>query len=77
MKLKPDLLEAKHWLYPLNKPKRDFQYNIVKHSLFENTIVSVPTGMGKTFIAGAIMLNCESAFYSITLILTRPDYVRL
>ncbi|KAF9451787.1 P-loop containing nucleoside triphosphate hydrolase protein [Macrolepiota fuliginosa MF-IS2] len=57
MKLKPDLLEAKHWLYPLNKPKRDYQYNIVKNSLFENTIISVPTGLGKTFIAGVIMLN--------------------
>lgn len=59
MKLKPDLLEAKHWLYPLNKPKRDYQFNIVKNSLFENTIISVPTGLGKTFIAGVIMLNCK------------------
>ncbi|KXN84777.1 ATP-dependent DNA helicase mfh1 [Leucoagaricus sp. SymC.cos] len=57
MKLKPDLLEAKHWLYPLNKPKRDYQFNIIKKSLFENTIISVPTGMGKTFIAGVVMLN--------------------
>ncbi|KAL9715744.1 3'-5' DNA helicase [Leucoagaricus gongylophorus] len=57
MKLKPDLLETKHWFYPLNKPKRDYQYNIVKNSLFENTIISVPTGLGKTFIAGVIMLN--------------------
>jgi len=60
MKLKPDLLETKHWFYPLNKPKRDYQYNIVKNSLFENTIISVPTGLGKTFIAGVIMLNCPS-----------------
>jgi ATP-dependent DNA helicase MPH1 len=77
MKLKPDLLEAKHWLYPLNKPKRDFQYNIVKHSLFENTIISVPTGMGKTFIAGVVMLNCGFGFYSTVLILIGPGHVRL
>ncbi|KAJ7102172.1 hypothetical protein B0H15DRAFT_768181 [Mycena belliarum] len=57
MKLKPDLLEAKHWIYPLNQPKRDYQYNIVKHCLFDNTIVALPTGLGKTFIAGVIMLN--------------------
>lgn len=58
MKLEPDLLEAKHWIYPLNKPKRDYQFNIVKHCLFENTLVALPTGLGKTFIAGVIMLNC-------------------
>ena len=59
MKLTPDLLEAKHWVYPLNHPKRDYQYNIVKNCLFENTVVALPTGLGKTFIAGVVMLNCE------------------
>ncbi|KAJ7275284.1 hypothetical protein B0H12DRAFT_1086574 [Mycena haematopus] len=57
MKLKVDLLEAKHWIYPLNQPKRDYQFNIVKHCLFDNTIVALPTGLGKTFIAGVVMLN--------------------
>ncbi|KAJ3508308.1 hypothetical protein NLJ89_g5829 [Agrocybe chaxingu] len=57
MKLAPDLLEAKHWIYPINRPKRDYQFNIVKNSLFENTLVALPTGLGKTFIAGVVMLN--------------------
>ncbi|THH21565.1 hypothetical protein EW146_g39 [Bondarzewia mesenterica] len=57
MKPQPDLLAAKHWLYPLNRPKRDYQYNIVKHCLFDNTLVALPTGLGKTFIAGVVMLN--------------------
>lgn len=58
MKLAPDLLEVKHWIYPINRPKRDYQYNIVKHCLFDNTLVALPTGLGKTFIAGVVMLNC-------------------
>lgn len=58
MKLKPDLLEAKHWVYPINRPKRDYQYNIVRHCLFDNTLVALPTGLGKTLIAGVVMLNC-------------------
>jgi hypothetical protein len=59
MKLEADLLEAKHWIYPLNRPKRDYQFNIVKNCLFENTLVALPTGLGKTFIAGVVMLNCN------------------
>lgn len=60
MKLASDLLAARRWIYPLNKPKRDYQFNIVDKSLFENTLVALPTGLGKTFIAGVIMLNCMS-----------------
>ncbi|KAI0082224.1 P-loop containing nucleoside triphosphate hydrolase protein [Panus rudis PR-1116 ss-1] len=62
MKLKPDLLAARRWIYPLNKPKRDYQYNIVKHCLFDNTLVALPTGLGKTFIAGVVMLNYYTWF---------------
>ncbi|KAI0321123.1 hypothetical protein OF83DRAFT_1051753 [Amylostereum chailletii] len=57
MKLQPDMLEVKHWIFPLNNPKRDYQYNISKHCLFDNTLVALPTGLGKTFIAGVVMLN--------------------
>jgi ATP-dependent DNA helicase MPH1 len=38
-------------------PIRDYQFSIVKSGLFNNTLVSLPTGLGKTFIAAAIMLN--------------------
>jgi ATP-dependent DNA helicase MPH1 len=76
MKLEPDLLEAKHWIYPLNRPKRHYQFNIVKHCLFENTLVALPTGLGKTFIAGVVMLNCThvpSMIFSVIL-RQRTDY---
>lgn len=65
MKLAPDLLEVKHWIYPLNKAKRDYQYNIVKHCLFDNTLVALPTGLGKTFIAGVVMLNCTFVCFTL------------
>ncbi|CAL1696540.1 unnamed protein product [Somion occarium] len=62
MKLQPDLLAAKRWIYPLNQPKRDYQFNIVNRCLFENTLVALPTGLGKTFIAGVVMLNFYTWF---------------
>jgi ATP-dependent DNA helicase MPH1 len=75
MKLQPDLLSIKHWIYPLNNERRDYQYNIVKHCLFENTLVALPTGLGKTFIAGVVMLNCTHTTSFCHVYLTpQPDY---
>ncbi|CAL1527140.1 unnamed protein product, partial [Lymnaea stagnalis] len=45
------------WIYPTNYPIRDYQYNIVQQSLFKNTLVVLPTGLGKTFIAAVVMYN--------------------
>lgn len=48
----------KTWIYPTNLgPTRDYQFSIVKNGLFNNTLVALPTGLGKTFIAATIMLN--------------------
>ena len=58
IKLTADRTAAETWLYPLNRPKRDYQFNIVRECLFDNTLVALPTGLGKTFIAGCVMLNC-------------------
>lgn len=50
--------ELATWVYPLNLgPIRDYQFSIVKNGLFNNTLVALPTGLGKTFIAATIMLN--------------------
>jgi len=47
-------------IYPLNQPKRDYQFNIGETSLFENTLVARLPGL-ETCVAGVVMLNCESA----------------
>ncbi|KAK6586604.1 hypothetical protein PZA11_001661 [Diplocarpon coronariae] len=48
----------KTWVYPTNLGNiRDYQFSIVKHGLFNNLLVALPTGLGKTFIAATIMYN--------------------
>ena len=49
------------YIYPTNRPKRDYQYEIVQACFMDNCLVALPTGLGKTFVAGVVMLNCESA----------------
>ncbi|XP_078592981.1 Fanconi anemia group M protein-like isoform X1 [Branchiostoma floridae x Branchiostoma japonicum] len=52
-----DLSAGKLWIYPTNYPVREYQYNIVHQALFKNTLVTLPTGLGKTFIAAVVMYN--------------------
>ncbi len=52
-----DMESGKKYIYPTNFPIRDYQFNIVKKCLFKNTLVSLPTGLGKTFIAAVLMYN--------------------
>ncbi|KAE8022325.1 hypothetical protein FH972_008133 [Carpinus fangiana] len=48
---------AKTWTYPVNVPLRDYQFAITKKALFSNTLVALPTGLGKTLIAAVVMYN--------------------
>ncbi|XP_011685294.1 PREDICTED: Fanconi anemia group M protein isoform X2 [Wasmannia auropunctata] len=52
-----DLSTGKTWIYPENYPIRQYQYNIVESALYRNTMVCLPTGLGKTFIAAVVMYN--------------------
>lgn len=55
-KLVKDTMDT--WVYPTNLGKtRDYQFNITQAGLFQNLLVALPTGLGKTFIAATIMLN--------------------
>ena len=46
-----------NWVYPADKTFRTYQFKIVRSALFENTLVTLPTGLGKTFIASTVMFN--------------------
>ncbi|XP_054651413.1 Fanconi anemia group M protein isoform X2 [Dunckerocampus dactyliophorus] len=45
------------WIYPTNYPIREYQLKISEAALFQNTLVCLPTGLGKTFIASVVMYN--------------------
>ncbi|KAM8917528.1 Fanconi anemia group M protein isoform 2-T2 [Spinachia spinachia] len=48
---------AEVWIYPTNYPIREYQVKISEAALFQNTLVCLPTGLGKTFIAAVVMYN--------------------
>lgn len=52
-----DRASGRIWIYPTNYPVREYQYNIVAQALFRNTLVTLPTGLGKTFVAAVVMYN--------------------
>ncbi|GAN04941.1 helicase C-terminal domain-containing protein [Mucor ambiguus] len=49
--------EMRTWVYPTNYPIRGYQLNIVHRAMFNNILVALPTGLGKTFIAAVVMYN--------------------
>ncbi|KAI7853500.1 hypothetical protein BDC45DRAFT_557762 [Circinella umbellata] len=66
----PDTLPT--WIYPVNYPIRLYQWNIVKKALFTNTLVALPTGLGKTFIAAVVMYNYYRWFPQAKIVFTAP-----
>ena len=48
-----------NWIYPLdeNFPERKYQFEMARTSIMTNTLVSLPTGLGKTLIAAVVMYN--------------------
>ena len=52
-----DVEAGRIWIYPTNYPVREYQLRIVQQALVRNTMVTLPTGLGKTFIAAVVMFN--------------------
>ncbi|KAG7386860.1 hypothetical protein PHYPSEUDO_015170 [Phytophthora pseudosyringae] len=52
-----DYEAAQHFVYPTNYSIRDYQLTIAEKALYHNTLVSLPTGLGKTLVAAVVMYN--------------------
>ncbi|KAL8172565.1 hypothetical protein V2J09_024369 [Rumex salicifolius] len=64
---------AKTWIYPENVPLREYQLSISKKALFSNTMVALPTGLGKTLIAAVVMYNYFRWFPEGKIVFTAPS----
>ncbi|XP_006896075.1 PREDICTED: Fanconi anemia group M protein [Elephantulus edwardii] len=60
------------WIYPTNYPVRDYQLQIAQTALFCNTLVCLPTGLGKTFVAAVVMYNFYRWFPSGKVVFMAP-----
>lgn len=60
------------WHFPLNKSKRDYQYDIIQQCLMKNTLVALPTGLGKTFISAVVMYNFYRWFPAKSIVFLAP-----
>ncbi|KAF7255648.1 hypothetical protein EG68_08052 [Paragonimus skrjabini miyazakii] len=52
-----DIEAGRTWIYPTNGSLRDYQFYITEQCLYKNTLVCLPTGLGKTFIAAVVLHN--------------------
>jgi ERCC4-related helicase len=63
------------WVYPTNVSERSYQFEISSVAVKHNTLVCLPTGLGKTLIASVVMYNFYRWFPSgrcVFLAPTRP-----
>ena len=52
-----DPVAAQTYVYPAQLVRRDYQYRAVRRALDTNSLVCLPTGLGKTLIAAVVMYN--------------------
>lgn len=73
MKLLPDREACKTFVYPTNKSLRKYQYDIIAKAFFTDTLVALPTGLGKTFLAAVLMYNYYRWFPKGKIIFMAPS----
>ncbi|XP_036240733.1 Fanconi anemia group M protein [Molothrus ater] len=60
------------WIYPTNLPVRPYQERMAGAALLANTMVCLPTGLGKTFVAAVVMYNFYRWFPSGKVLFLAP-----
>uniref|UniRef100_A0A8C3T9D8 Helicase ATP-binding domain-containing protein n=1 Tax=Chelydra serpentina TaxID=8475 RepID=A0A8C3T9D8_CHESE len=60
------------WIYPTNWPVRGYQERMARAALLANTLVCLPTGLGKTFVAAVVMYNFYRWFPSAKVLFLAP-----
>ena len=67
-------LLASNWIYPVDGdfPVRDYQLEISQTAILHNTLVSLPTGLGKTLIAAVVLYNYYRWFPSGKVVFLAP-----
>lgn len=63
---------ARSWHFPLNQAKRQYQFDIIQEALLRNTLVALPTGLGKTFIAAVVIYNFYRWFPQGQIVFSAP-----
>jgi ERCC4-related helicase len=67
-----DMNLCREWIYPTNKEVRGYQKSISMNCLLHNTLVVLPTGLGKTLIAAVVMYNYYRWFPTGKIIFMAP-----
>lgn len=71
--LEADSFAFQTWHYPnINEIERPYQQRIIETSLLHNSLVCLPTGLGKTFIGLVVMYNFHRWFPSRKVIFLAP-----
>ena len=60
------------WIYPSNRPERSYQLRMARAALLSNTLLCLPTGLGKTFVAAVVMYNFYRWFPSGKVLFLAP-----
>jgi len=71
--LEIDSEQGKVWVYPTDFPEREYQFQLARRALEENTLVCLPTGLGKTFVAAVVMFNFRRWFPGGIVVFVAPS----